>query len=302
MTVSTWVFYSHDGALEYDFVVKPGADPKQIRLAFEGQQGMRVDRPSGDLVLTTARGQEMRQLHPNVYQQAGTKRVPVAGKYELLSGGRAAFALADYDRRLPLVIDPTVTFTQIFGSGGYDYVYASAVDSVGNMYVAGGTGAHNFPVTDGSRWLECDHDFLGFCVAASNSVVTKISPAGGVLFATYAGPGPGSANGIAVDSTGVYVTGGFGLPESDSQTIGYGGGSSDSYILKLSPNGVPIYRNSIGGSQSDYGTAIGVDSLQNAWIAGVTHSRDLHQGLNGQARAMVAKFDAAGPSKRTDFA
>jgi len=104
------VFYSHDGAFEYDFVVKPGSDPKKIRLAFEGHQRMRVDSPSGDLVLTTAGGQELRQRRPNVYQQVGTKRVPVAGEYELLSRGRAAFALAAYDRRLPLVIDPTVTF------------------------------------------------------------------------------------------------------------------------------------------------------------------------------------------------
>ena len=70
------VFYSHDGAFEYDFVVKPGSDPKKIRLAFEGHQRMRVDSPSGDLVLTTAGGQELRQRRPNVYQQVGTKRVP----------------------------------------------------------------------------------------------------------------------------------------------------------------------------------------------------------------------------------
>ena len=55
------MFYSHDGELEYDFVVKPGADPKQIRLSFEGQQRMRVDDTTGDLVLTTAGGRELRQ-------------------------------------------------------------------------------------------------------------------------------------------------------------------------------------------------------------------------------------------------
>jgi hypothetical protein len=287
------VFYSHDGALEYDFLVKPDADPKKIHLMFEGQQWMRVD-DSGDLVLTTAGGRQIRQLRPNVYQQAGTKRVPVAGNYELLSGGRAAFALAAYNRRLPLVIDPTVTFVQTFGSSQYEYINASAVDSVGNMYVAGGTGSHNYPVTDGSRWLECDHDFLGFCAAAQNSLVTKISPVGVVLFATYAGPGPGGARGIAVDPTGVYVTGSFGLPESDSQIIGYGGGISDLYIVKLSPTGVPIYRNTIGGSEQDGGNAIAVDSQHNAWIAGVTRSRDMHQGLNGQARVLIAKFDPTG--------
>ncbi|MBV9676380.1 MAG: hypothetical protein JO185_08600, partial [Acidobacteriaceae bacterium] len=36
------VFYSHDGNLEYDFVVAPGADPKQIQWAFEGTKKVRV--------------------------------------------------------------------------------------------------------------------------------------------------------------------------------------------------------------------------------------------------------------------
>jgi hypothetical protein len=43
------VFYDQGGKLEYDLVVKPGADPQKIRLAFEGQDRMRVDDKSGDL-------------------------------------------------------------------------------------------------------------------------------------------------------------------------------------------------------------------------------------------------------------
>src|SRR5204863_1744303 len=116
---------------------------------------------------------------------------------------------------------------------------------------------------------------------------------GVMLFATYAGPGPGAASGIAVDSTGVYVTGSWREPEGSAFT-GYAGGDSDVYILKLSPTGVPLYRTMIGGSQSDEGNSIAVDSRQSAWVAGVTRSADLHHGVNGRARAFVAKFDAAG--------
>ena len=101
------VFYSNGGDLEYDFVVAPGADPKQIRLAFDGQERMRVDEKSGDLVLTTAGGSELRQVRPQVYQQLGNQRVEVAGGYQLLDHGRAAFTLASYQHRRPLVIDPT---------------------------------------------------------------------------------------------------------------------------------------------------------------------------------------------------
>src|SRR5262249_20128240 len=91
------VFYSHGNDLEYDFVVAPGADPKQIRLAFEGADRMRIDAKSGDLVLTTASGSELRHFRPKVYQQVGDRKVEVAGGYEILDQGQAAFALGAYD-------------------------------------------------------------------------------------------------------------------------------------------------------------------------------------------------------------
>jgi hypothetical protein len=95
------VFYSHGGDLEYDFVVAPGADPKQIRLAFDGVDHLRVDRESGDLLLETAGGSELRHIRPKVYQQVGNQRVEVAGGYEILDRRQATFALAAYDRQLP---------------------------------------------------------------------------------------------------------------------------------------------------------------------------------------------------------
>jgi hypothetical protein len=49
------VFYSQGNNLEYDFVVAPGADPKQIHMAFDGVDALRIDDKSGDLILTTAR-------------------------------------------------------------------------------------------------------------------------------------------------------------------------------------------------------------------------------------------------------
>jgi len=98
------VFHDHDGNLEYDFVVAPGADPSNILLAFEGLQRMRIDNQSGELILTTWGGSELRHACPKVYQQIGEKRVEIAGGYELLNSNRAAFTLARYDSRYPLAI------------------------------------------------------------------------------------------------------------------------------------------------------------------------------------------------------
>jgi len=67
------VWYGNQRRLEYDFVVAAGADPKQIQVAYEGVDSLRVDA-GGDLVLGTALG-EVKQQRPRVYQEEGGKRV-----------------------------------------------------------------------------------------------------------------------------------------------------------------------------------------------------------------------------------
>src|SRR6266850_998312 len=45
------VYYGNQQQLEYDFVVRPGADYRQIALGFEGADRVDVDAASGDLLL-----------------------------------------------------------------------------------------------------------------------------------------------------------------------------------------------------------------------------------------------------------
>jgi len=287
------VFYSHDGDLEYDFAVKPGADPAKIQLAFEGTERMSVDDKSGDLVLATAGGSKLQQLRPKVYQEVEGRQVEIAGGYKLLDHGRAAFMLADYDRSRPLVIDPTVSFAGFVGGSNLDQAQAVAVDSNGNSYVAGGTSSQNFPVTNGSTWQNCHHDgfpFPTFCAVAGNSFVTKFSPAGTILFSTYMGAG--GAYGIAVDSTGVYVTGGVLAPDVDNP-IGFGGGV-DLFIAKLSLTGESIYYNGFFDSNNEWGNAVAVDSQHNAWVVGTTDSPEFTGPGPRHFAALVGKFGPAG--------
>jgi hypothetical protein len=261
------VLYSHNGDLEYDFVVASGANPKRIQLAFEGTKETHLDEKSGDLILTTAGGSQLRQARPNMYQRLGERRADVAGRYQLLDQQRIGFSVGPYDRLHPLVIDPTVSFVSTFGYATSERVTAVAVDSFGNSYVTGATNRQDFPVTDGSKWLrrDCTHFFPPtFCASGYNIFVAKLSPTGALLFATYGGVGGGEA--IAVDSTGVYVTGGEFKPDIDN-IIGYAGGE-DIFALKLSQSGSVIYKNIFGTAKDEEGTAIAVDSQHNAWIAG----------------------------------
>ena len=73
-------YYGNQGRLEYDFIVAPGADPNQIKLAFEGPSDIRVAE-SGDLLLTTALG-EVTIQKPIVYQlEPDGHKTLIAGNY-----------------------------------------------------------------------------------------------------------------------------------------------------------------------------------------------------------------------------
>jgi hypothetical protein len=266
------IFYTNGDDLEYDFVVGPGADPKKVQVVFEGMKDMRVDKKSGDLLLTAPDGSELRQFRPNVYQQLAGKRVEVAGGYRMLGQGKAAFTLASYDRSRPVVIDPTVDFTTFYGGNSADEPDAIAVDDAGNTYITGATGSMNFPTTDGTKFEHTKNfDLFGFTADVPNIFVVKLDPAGKVVYANLAGVGAGNA--IAIDSTGVYIAGETFPPDIDN-IIGYSDNDNgDLLVWRIeSKGGLHDYYKVLGGEGTDYGSAIGLDSQHNAWVAETTYS------------------------------
>jgi hypothetical protein len=292
------VFYGREGILEYDFIVAPGADPQQIQLEFDGAANIRLDKDSGDLVLTTSSGREVRNGQPKVYQQIGDRMVDVKSSYQLLSNGRAAFTLADYDRQHPLVIDPTVTFTTFLRGSNADAGHSIAVDTAGNAYVTGETYSNNFPILAGFQGDAGDID----------AFVTKLSPTGAILFSTYLGGSKVDFGmGIAVDSSGVYVSGHTRSSNFPKKQPMQPFRNDDAFVTKLSLLGNAIvYSTFLGGTQSEYGYGITVDSSQSAYVAGQTYSKDFpvvggfqhypNDPLFVPINGFVAKLSPAGTS------
>lgn len=77
------VYYGNEGQLEFDWVVRPGADPRQIRFTIEGAEKKTVDA-QGDLLLSLPGGQ-LRLRKPVAYQEASGRRRSVAVSYNLQS-------------------------------------------------------------------------------------------------------------------------------------------------------------------------------------------------------------------------
>jgi uncharacterized repeat protein (TIGR01451 family) len=125
------VYYGNNRELEFDFVVAPHANPKQIRLSLTGADTVAIDR-NGELSMRVG-GKDVRLKRPIIYQERDGGRRQIRGGY-VLSGKNnriVTFAIDDYDRSLPLVIDPT----WIFGSTTEDTLVGLEVDSNGQPHV-----------------------------------------------------------------------------------------------------------------------------------------------------------------------
>ena len=110
-------------------------------MAFDGASRAWRDA-SGDLLIETAAG-VLRQLKPVAYQLVSGRRRMVDAEY-VVAGTVARFALGEFDRSVPLVIDPVLlTSTYLGGSGDEsDTDVAFGSDA---LYVAGTTLSTDFP-------------------------------------------------------------------------------------------------------------------------------------------------------------
>ena len=286
------VYYGKDRHLEYDWIVKPGADPSKIRLKFAGVKGMRVDR-NGDLVLQTASG-EIRQKKPIVYQEK-----EIAGRYVIRRGHEAGFEVGPYDAAKPLVIDPVLVYSSYLGGIAGDYGSAIAVDSAGHAYVMGVTGSTNFPTVPAQQ----DAGFSAF--------LTKVSADGkSLLFSTYlAGTDGGfTPTAFALDSAGnVFMTGTTAsqyLPAVNAyqahvtKAQGY---SSSVWVMKLNPAGnTVLFSTYLSGSKDDTSYAIAVDTAGNPYVTGLAGSSDfptvnpIQATPGGFGDTFISKFSADG--------
>jgi Beta-propeller repeat/Abnormal spindle-like microcephaly-assoc'd, ASPM-SPD-2-Hydin len=264
------VYYGHQGEMEYDFVLQPGANPQAIRLGIAGAKQLQLEH--GDLVLRSAEG-DVHLRSPHVYQEANGVQQEVRGGYVITSKNEVGFRVGAYDRRRALVIDPVLAYSTYLG-GSYAYGAAGfgiAVDSTGNAYVIGTTDSADFPTVN---------PFQSKLLGSQNAFVTKFNGDGTALvYSTYLG---GSnfdiGSGIAVDSSGnAYVTGSTessDFPTKNAIQPTFHGGT-DAFVTEINAEGnALVYSTYLGGSSSDEGNGIAVDSSGNAYIAGVTYSTD----------------------------
>jgi hypothetical protein len=305
------VYYGTEGKLEYDFAVAPGSDAKRIGLQFDGAQRLRVDA-DGNLKIG-AQHRELAFQRPVAYQLDDVGRqMPVSARYQL-KGTAVRFELGAYDHTKQLIIDPVLSYFSYVGGSGVDVVSslsptggpptnttssnAAAVDSAGDLYIAGYTTSTNFPTKAAFAPPPAKANPNG---GSSWAFVTKFAPdAKTLIFSTYMGGSTNSdmAYGIALDSSGnAFVVGvtdnnDFPVTSGAYQTVcspNFGGGSElpgcnfqggggsgppSAFVTKLSPSGALLDSTFLGGTVTQsVAYSVAVDSAGRPYVAGWTYA------------------------------
>jgi hypothetical protein len=313
------LFYSGtDSRLKYSFVVRPGADPSQIRLAYRGATRLAVNG-QGQLEVTAPAGSVVEDV-PFTYQGDGERRVEVSSSYAVEDGLGYGFDVGPYDEDRPLVIDPVMLINAGYiGGSGADDGDEIAVDSTGAVYVTGTTQSSEATFPDGDGFGTVSGPDTSYN-SNNDAFVAKIAPSGtSLVYAGYIG-GSGAEQGksIAVDGAGAaYVTGVTGSNETTFPVVvgpdtSFNGVLFDAFVAKIAPSGTSLeYAGYIGGAgNQDFGSGIAVDGTGAAYLIGSTDSSEAtfpdgdglpplpgpDSSYNGSGDAFVAKVAPSGAS------
>ncbi|HEY0051515.1 MAG TPA: Ig-like domain-containing protein, partial [Pyrinomonadaceae bacterium] len=281
------VYYGNNQRLEYDFLVRPDADPNQIRLKFDGVKSAEIDKQSGDLLLETEVG-TLRQHAPVVYQDIDGERKEIASSYELQNskletrnsenkGFTVSFKLAGYDKSKELVIDPILAYGSYLGGTLFDEGRSIAVDAGGNAYIVGTAASRDFPTTAGTiKPVMLSRE------DAPNSYwydafVTKVNPTGtAIVFSTYFGGRNGNETGlgVAVDGGGNVLLSGLTMSPDFPLVNAYSPTYNNidmNFAAKLNSTGSAIIYSTYLGTSTGAGSKIAVNpAIGDAVFAGTT--------------------------------
>ncbi|MFT4601642.1 MAG: gliding motility-associated-like protein [Arenicella sp.] len=141
--------FEKEGQLKYEYTVKPGGNPSDIKVKYHGQDKIRLNK-NGELVIETSLGQIIEQK-PFVYQIKNGKIKEIESEFNL-NEDLISFFLGEYDVELPLVIDPILIFATYSGSPTDNFGMTGTYAYNGDGYSGGTIYGNQYPIPLGTAW------------------------------------------------------------------------------------------------------------------------------------------------------
>ncbi|MCX6832717.1 MAG: SBBP repeat-containing protein, partial [candidate division Zixibacteria bacterium] len=149
--------YSGDGngQAAYEFIVAPGADIAQIKVAYEGAEKTSIDA-DGRTVVTTKWGDMIAAIKTPTngvlsgtgsFTQLSEKTIGFEAdrSTQLTTGGSTQLTTGGSSRQALGTSSVVLSYSTYLGGGDWEQGYGIAVDGNGNAYVAGTTHSSDFP-------------------------------------------------------------------------------------------------------------------------------------------------------------
>jgi len=184
---------------------------------------------------------------------------------------------------IPAEANNEMPWSTFLGGSGYDNVHGIAVDSIGNVYITGDSGATwGNPVSPYVRNSDC--------------FVAKLNSSGVLQWNTFLGGSDYDCGyGIAVDSSGnIYVAGYSG--DTWGNPVRTYTGNYDAFAAKLDSNGALKWNTFLGGSEYDLGNGLAVDASGNLYVIGQSDAAwgNPVRAYTVNTDAFAAKVDSSG--------
>lgn len=289
--------YGFERQIEYDWIVKLGANPEDIKFEYKNVINTRIGE-EGNLIIKTKFG-ELVHKNPFGYQIINQKKKRIEVSFSQQEKNIYGFKVKNYNEDYVLIIDPLI-YSLSFG-GGTDRPYGMTIDHLGNVYVTGETRSNDFPISVGAY----NENFNG---GYSDAFITKINVLGtDLVYSTYLGGSDrDTAKKITVDENGVVNCAGRTYSNDFPTTFGaYDttfNGETDVFVIKLDYSGTTLlYSTFIGGNRGDACGGLAVDNEANTFVTGLTASIDFpitHDGYDtsysGGNDAFIIKLNPTG--------
>jgi hypothetical protein len=279
--------------LEYEFIVHPGGQVKDINITRKGMDKMEMLK-NGGILYSTGSG---------TLTEGGLKTYNCDNRINshfIKTKNTVSFQVKDYDHQKDLIIDPDLTWATYYGGNQNEEANTIATDSSGNIYIAGTTNSTSGLATTGAYHISISGGYDAF--------LAKFDPSGALKWSTYyGGDSDDLAYSIALDASGnIYMTGttksayGIATTGAFQTSIDQTNSQPDAFVAKFSSSGSLVWGTYFGGPQADESYSIACDASNNAIITGYTLSSGLatsgaHQtSLAGTSDVFIAKFSSGG--------